>query len=112
MKEVNPALFYWLKNYENHLYYEKNYRRQPIDNLQILLFIYHSDISDFINETSPSHFETENMIMVNLQQHYIVIDVSDMIVNHFGHKISDYSSCFPQDEWEEYKNLILESEEG
>ena len=50
MKEVNPDLFYWLKDYENHLHYENNHTRQPIDNLQILLFIFHSNISEFIKE--------------------------------------------------------------
>ncbi|WP_333638168.1 hypothetical protein [Tissierella praeacuta] len=105
-KQVNPDLYDFMKENEVHLW------QQPYTNegLQINLFLGHYDIESFIKKIGRDYFSSENEIMINLQDCCIVIDVYDIIVNYFGHKISDYSSCFLEDEWEEYKDLILESE--
>lgn len=104
-KEVNPDLYDFMKESEVHLYVDEETKET-----KVYLFINHSDIKEFIRIVGESYFNPENEVMVNLQDDCIVIDVYDIIVEWFEHKVSDYRNCFGCENWKTYEDLILESE--
>ena len=103
MKEVNVELYEMLKDRECHL----NYNPKGYYMVTAWVRLYHWDIKSFCEIVGPDYFSVEGVDCI-LKYDYIVVELSDIIEEWFEHKLSSYANCF--EEWDDYKDKILEQE--
>lgn len=102
MKEVNADLYKFLDDHECHLFKLENQIRAWV----CVSFIW---LEDFVEIVGTYPFE-EGGMEVRMFEDSLSIDLNEIIEGE-GHLLSSYQNCFPEDEWEQYKDEILKEEE-
>jgi len=101
VKEVNANLYEFLNNHEIHV-------QVVNDKIETYMFIPFYDLDDFKGAIGTWPVD-DGGVDCKLQDGCICIDVVDLI-EYQGHLVSSYSNCFEKDEWDQYKERILELE--
>ncbi len=102
MKEVNADLYEFLSNHEVHV--------QVVDSrIETYMFIPFYDLDGF-KDIVEDWTADDGGVDCKLQDGCICINIVDLI-EYQGHLVSSYSNCFNKDEWNQWKEQILESEE-
>lgn len=107
MSEVNVELYELLKNRECHLCHNSN--EDSCYPIIAWACLYHWDIEDFCKILGRNYFDEDGMDCV-MRYDYVVVDLNDIIIEWFEHKLSSYANCF--EDWWRYKHEILELEKN
>lgn len=100
-KEVNPDLYEFLRNNETGMYERDN-------EIRFYVHVDHFDVREFV-EMIGSGYLDDGGVEVQLLQSSIAVEINEIIEGEC-HYFSSYKKCFPEDDWNQYADIIAKME--